>query len=144
MNTTTKHNIRWLIRRDMDEINCIEHDHQCGLSEETIRGHLKQRNCIGIVAESPDGPIDGYAIYTLHPSHFRLERIAVHRMCHRSGVGKAMVERLKERCSFKNERRNAIEVDVPEINLAAQLFFQSCGFRAIGCDGDMIAFRFEI
>ena len=137
------HNLRWLIRRDMPEVLGIEADYRCGLSEQAIKGQLKQRNAIGIVAEAADGPIDGYCIYTLHPDSFRIERLAVHKMAVRSGIGRKMVERLQERLTFAGGKRFAIEVDVPERNLPAQLFFAACGLRAIGCFGGWIAFRYE-
>ena len=140
MSTATQYHIRWLIRRDLDEIHVIERDHACGLSEEEIMCAMRQKNQIGVVAESCDGPIDGYAIYSLQRTHYRIERLAVHKICHRSGVGRTIVNRIKEKLS---RDRFAIEASVPEWNVKAQLFFASCGFVAIGCDGDAIEFRFE-
>jgi len=140
---TTEHQVRWLIRRDLDEVNSIERDHPDGLFDAEIMRHLKQRNCIGVVAEACDGPIDGYMIYALEPESIHLIRIAVSSHAIRTGVGRKMVHRLQDKLTFQGEKRCAITVDVDERNLRAQLFFAACGFRAIGCDDEVIWFRFE-
>lgn len=59
--------IRWMIRRDMAEVLNIEHDSfEFPWTEEDFLGCLRQRNCIGMIAEGPDeshlvtGPVTEY------------------------------------------------------------------------------------
>src|SRR4051794_39786908 len=60
--------IRWMIRRDMPEVLAIEHasfDFPWG--EEEFLRVLRQRNCIGMVAEHGERVV-GFMIYELHKS----------------------------------------------------------------------------
>ena len=58
--------IRWMIRRDMPEVLDIESRSFDGpWSEEDFMRSLRQRNCIGMVAEHDDC-IVGFMIYELH------------------------------------------------------------------------------
>ncbi len=126
---TMKVAIRWLIRRDMAEVldierTCFEHT----WTEEDYLCCLRQRNCIGMVAES-DHQIVGVMIYELHKSRLRILNFAVPPWCQRLGVGTQMVRRLVDKLSW--QRRQEILLELRESNLAAQLFFRSQGFRAI-------------
>ena len=67
-----KVHIRWMIRRDMQEV--LQAEQQCfaqSWTEEDFLRCLRQRNCIGMVAEAGDKVI-GFMIYELHKSMLRI------------------------------------------------------------------------
>lgn len=68
-------------------------------------------------------------IYELHKSRLHLANIAVMPAMHRKRVGAKMIQRLVDKLS--QQRRRCITANVRESNLAAQLFFQQCGFRCV-------------
>ena len=121
--------IRWLIRRDMDEVLAIERSSfEFPWTEEEFLCCLRQRNCIGTVAEL-DHEIVGFMIYELHQSMLRILNFAVSPDHRRHGVGSQMVQRLIDKLS--QQRRREIVLEVRETNLDAQLFFANCSFRAL-------------
>ncbi len=121
--------IRWMIRRDMLEILEIEkHAFEFPWCEEDFIRCLRQRNCIGMVAER-DEQIVGFMIYELHKTRLHILNFAVHPDYRRRSVGKQMVDKLIGKLS--HQRRTRILLEVRETNLDAQLFFRNCGFRAI-------------
>lgn len=125
----TRTQIRWLIRRDMDEVLSIEQgSFQFPWTEEEFLCCLRQRNCIGTVAEL-DHRIVGFMIYELHKSMLRILNFAVAPDARRSGIGRQMVQRLIDKLS--QQRRREIVLEVRETNVPAQLFFGQNGFRAI-------------
>ena len=97
-------------------------------SDEDFTRCLRQRNCIGMVAESGDSVV-AFMIYELHRSRLHVLNFAVARSHRRLGVGTRMMEKLVGKLS--PERRSRIVLEVRETNLPAQLFFRSLGFRAI-------------
>lgn len=120
--------IRWMIRRDMPEVLDIEgNSFEFPWSEEDFIRCLRQRNCIGMVAEF-DEQIVGFMIYELHKNQLHILNFAVHPDFHRRGVGATMVDKLIGKLS--SQRRNRILLEVRETNLSAQLFFRGLGFRA--------------
>ncbi len=121
--------IRWMIRRDMPEVLEIETESfEFPWSDEDFIRCLRQRNCIGMVAEA-DGRVLGFMIYELHNTRIHLLNFAVSSACRRQGVGGRMVEKLVGKLS--HQRRTRIALEVRETNLAAQLFFRQTGFRAV-------------
>ena len=121
--------IRWLIRRDMDEVLSIERgSFQFPWTEEEFLCCLRQRNCIGTVAEL-DHKIVGFMIYELHKSMLRILNFAVAPDVRRGGIGRQMVQRLVDKLS--QQRRREIVLEVRETNVPAQLFFANSGFRAV-------------
>ena len=121
--------IRWMIRRDMPSVLAIEEaSFEYPWSEEEFIRCLRQRNCIGMVAERDDEVV-GFMIYELHKNRLHLLNFAVAPDCRRTTVGGSMVEKLVSKLS--DDRRNRIMLEVRETNLDAQLFFRSLGFRAI-------------
>ena len=130
----TKHasaavHIRWMIRRDMPAVLATESRcFEFAWSEEDFIRCLRQRNCIGMVAEEDDQVV-GFMIYELHKNRLHILNFAVHPDHRRKGVGLAMISKLLGKLS--QERRNRIMLEVRETNLEAQLFFKSLGFRAI-------------
>jgi ribosomal-protein-alanine N-acetyltransferase len=121
--------IRWLIRRDMADVLRIEKESfEHPWSEEDFLCCLRQRNCIGMVAEY-DHEIVGFMIYELHKSRLHILNFAVDDAYRRQSVGAQMVARLIDKLS--QQRRNEILLEVRERNLDAQVFFKEQGFRAI-------------
>jgi len=121
--------IRWMIRRDMPEVLDIENrSFEFPWSEEDFIRCLRQRNCIGMVAEY-DERVVGFMIYELHKNRLHILNFAVRPEFRRQGVGIAMVNKLIGKLS--HQRRNRILLEIRETNLGAQLFFRDCGFRAI-------------
>jgi len=121
--------IRWMIRRDMPEVLAIEEEsfEFPWLEEDFIRC-LRQRNCIGMVAEY-EGRVVGFMIYELHKTKIHVLNFAASSEHRRHGVGSQMVAKLIAKLSA--QRRSRIVLEVRETNLAAQLFFRENGFRAV-------------
>lgn len=120
--------VRWMIRRDMPEVHAIERQSfPVPWTGEEFLTLLRQRNCIGMVAEHQER-IVGFMIYELLKSQLHVLNFAVDPKCRRMGVGAKMVEKLINKLS--QQRRNELRVEVREGNLAAQLFFKSQGFSA--------------
>lgn len=121
--------IRWLIRRDMAEVLRIEQESfEFSWTEEDFLCCLRQRNCIGMVAER-DHQIVGFMIYELHKSRLNILNFAVAQSFRKQGIGTQMILRLIDKLS--QQRRKEILFEVRERNLEAQLFFKSQGFRAV-------------
>jgi [ribosomal protein S18]-alanine N-acetyltransferase len=121
--------IRWMIRRDMPEVLYTEQNSfEFPWSEDDFIRCLRQRNCIGMVAECEERVV-GFMIYELHKSRLHVLNFAVSPKWRRHGVGQQMLEKLVNKLS--HQRRNRILLEVRETNLAAQLFFKTAGFRAI-------------
>ena len=120
--------IRWMIRRDMPEVLQTEGDSfEFPWTEEDFLCCLRQRNCIGMVAEF-EGRVVGFMIYELFQDRMHVMSFAVCGQYRRSGIGTQMIEKLINKLS--QQRRTSITLEVRETNLAAQLFFQKQGFRA--------------
>lgn len=121
--------IRWMIRRDMADVLAIESEgFEFPWSEDDFLRCLRQRNCIGMVAEHEDR-VAGFMIYELHKTRLHILNFAVGTQFRRCGVATQMVDKLIGKLS--SQRRNRILLEVRETNLAAQLFFRSAGFRAV-------------
>lgn len=121
--------IRWMIRRDMPAVLAIEDaSFEFPWCEEEFIRCLRQRNCIGMVAEVDDKVV-GFMIYELHKNRLHLLNFSVDTDSRRRGIGSAMMEKLAGKLSI--ERRNRIMLEVRETNLEAQLFFKTFGFKAI-------------
>ena len=129
--------IRWMIRRDMPEVLRIEQtSHDYPWCEEDFLRCLRQRNCIGMVAEQGEKVV-GFMIYELHKTKLHFLNFAVHPECRRMGIGGQMAEKLASKVS--SHRRTRIMIAVRETNLDAQLFFRNTGFRATGVSREFYA-----
>jgi ribosomal-protein-alanine N-acetyltransferase len=118
-----------MIRRDMPASLAIEADSfEFPWCENDFLRCLRQRNCIGMVAEHNER-IVGFMIYELHKTRLHILNFAVSSRYRRSGVGAQMVSKLIGKLS--TQRRNRILLEIRETNLSAQLFVRSCGFRAV-------------
>ena len=121
--------IRWMIRRDMPEVLQTEQESfEYPWTEEDFLRCLRQRNCIGMVAEQGEKVV-GFMIYELHKSKLHILNFAVHPSWRRMAVGCQMVAKLVSKLS--SHRRTRITLEVRETNLQAQLFFRSRDFRAV-------------
>ncbi len=121
--------IRWMIRQDMPEVLDIEDgSFEFPWLEEDFIRCLRQRNCIGMVAEHEDRVV-GFMIYELHKTRIHVLNVAVADDYRRRGVGSQMVAKLIAKLSSQLFFRVVLEVR--ETNLAAQLFFRENGFRAV-------------
>src|SRR4051794_35610543 len=121
--------IRWMIRRDMPEVlNTEQESFEYSWTEEDFLRCLRQRNCIGMVAEQGEKVV-GFMIYELHKSKLHILNFAVHPAWRHTGIGGQMVTKLVSKLS--SHRRTRITLAVRERNLEAQLFFRSQEFRAV-------------
>jgi ribosomal-protein-alanine N-acetyltransferase len=121
--------IRWMIRRDMPEVlHTEQQSFEFSWSEEDFLRCLRQRNCIGMVAEQGEKVV-GFMIYELHKNKLHILNFAVHPGQRRLGVGGQMVAKLISKLS--SHRRTRITLEVRETNLPAQLFLRRQGFRAV-------------
>lgn len=133
--------IRWMIRRDLPRVMQI--DELCfefPWSEEEYIRCLRQRNCIGMVAERGDEVV-GFMIYELHKNRINLLVLGVDPNYGRRGICSAMIDKLVSKLSPHPDRRNRITLCVVDDNLDAHLFFRRLGFKAsrvhrgTGCNG---------
>ncbi len=121
--------IRWMIRRDMPEVLEIERQNfEFPWIDEDFVRCLRQRNCIGMVAEHEDR-VAGFMIYEFLKNRIHVLNFAVDPEYQRRGVGSQMVAKLSAKLSA--QQRNRIVLEIRETNLAAQLFFRENGFRAV-------------
>jgi len=143
--------VRWMIRRDMPEVLAIEHEaFEFPWSDEDFTRCLRQRNCIGMVAEVADSVV-AFMIYELHRSRLHMINFAIARSHRRLGVGTHMMEKLYG--TLTPDRRSRVVLEVRETNLPAQLFFRTLGFRATSVlkdfyqdtteDADLMEYCFE-
>ncbi len=120
--------IRWMIRRDMPEVlDTEQQSFAFAWTEEDFLRCLRQRNCIGMVAEHGEKVV-GFMIYELHKAKLRILNFAVHPGWRRHSVGSQMVAKLISKLS--SHRRTRITLEIRETNLSAQLFFARQGFKA--------------
>lgn len=121
---------RWMIRRDIPQVQAIDtHSFHLPWDEDDFLARLRQRNCVGVVAERNERII-GYMVYDLYPSHIQLTRLATHPNMRLRGVGRGMTRYL---CNKLAHHRGKIAVEFSEAGLeTAAPFFGRCGFNATG------------
>ena len=143
--------IRWMIRRDMPEVLAIEHtSFDFPWCEEEFLRVLRQRNCIGMVAELGEQVV-GFMIYELHKNKLHVLNFATHPEYRRQGIGRQMMSKLVAKLS--SHRRTKIVLHVRETNLAGQLFYRAVGVKAVevvrehfadtGEDGYLLQYLFD-
>jgi ribosomal-protein-alanine N-acetyltransferase len=143
--------IRWMIRRDMAEVLDIEQaSFEFPWLEEDFLRCLRQRNCIGMVAEY-DERVVGFMVYELHKDQLHVLNFSVRPDVRRRGVGQQMVNKLVGKLSRRG--RNRIVLEIRETNLAAQMFFKNLDFKAVSVlrdyyddtveDAYVMQYRFE-
>lgn len=126
-----KTHIRWMIRRDMAEVLEIERlSFEFPWFEEDFIRCLRQRNCIGLVAEAGMSErVVGFIIYGLWKKKIHILNIAVHTDYRRRSVASQIMEKMLGKLS--SQLRVSLTAEVRESNLPAQLFLKSHGFRAV-------------
>jgi ribosomal-protein-alanine N-acetyltransferase len=118
-----------MIRRDMPEVLATEQESfEYPWTEEDFLRCLRQRNCIGMVAEQGERVV-GFMIYELHKTKLHVLNFAVRPGARRRGIGSQMVAKLISKLS--SHRRTRITLEVRETNLTAQLFFRAQEFKAM-------------
>src|SRR5215217_8821257 len=86
--------IRWMIRRDMPEVLQTEQQSfEFAWTEEDFIRCLRQRNCIGMVAEHGERVV-GFMIYELHKTRLHILNFAVAPDVRRRAIGRQMIEKL--------------------------------------------------
>lgn len=141
--------IRWLINVDFPAVLAIENE---GFGMPWVKDEfmhvLRRKNCIGMVAEH-DERVVGFMVYGLERTRLDLLNFAVAARYRNQGVGRQMLDKIKNKLSA--DRRTRIIANIAERNIDAQLFFRACGFRAVKvirdeyCDGqDAYQFRFRL
>lgn len=119
--------IRWMIRKDMPEVLAIEDEaFEFPWPEEEFIKVLRQRNCIGMVAEY-DEQVVSHMMYAIHPNRLELLSLAVKKKWRREQIGSRMIDKLLSKLHGK---RNKIQTLVRETNLPALLFLKSNRFLA--------------
>jgi ribosomal-protein-alanine N-acetyltransferase len=129
-----KISIQWMVRRDMPQV--LEIENECCRGEQfkpweddDFVTSLRQRNCIGMVAEQIDSKrILGFVVYELQKSTLRILNLSVHPFRHREGIGTELVDKLANKVS--QQRRTTMSMTVRERNMGGLLFLRSCGFKA--------------
>jgi ribosomal-protein-alanine N-acetyltransferase len=117
-----------MIRRDMPEVLCIEEQaFEFPWGEDDFIECLRQRNCVGMVAETAESVV-GFMVYELRRESIHVMNLAVARSHRRLGIGSMFVDKLAGKLA--PDRRSRIRLEVRERNLPAQLFFRSNGFLA--------------
>ena len=126
---TARVHIRWMIRRDMADVLAAENQSfDYAWTEDDFLRCLRQRNCIGMVAEHNDRVV-GFMIYELHKNKLHILNFAVAPSHRRTGIGAQMITKLIGKLS--SHRRTKITLAVRERNLPAQVFFRTQEFRAV-------------
>src|ERR1700744_4844016 len=106
--------IRWMIRRDMPEVLTTElASFEYAWTEDDFLRCLRQRNCIGVVAEANDRNV-GFMIYELHKNRLHVLNFAVSPETRRTRIGSQMVAKLIGKLS--SHRRTKITLAVRERN----------------------------
>lgn len=126
--TDSSVSFRWMVMPDLSAVIQIEKesfDHPW--SQEEFLACLRSRNCIGMVALC-DSKVVGFMIYELVNKRVHLISVAVTTAFRRRGIGRMMMDKLKNKLSA--QYRTQVSLEVRETNLAAQLFFRSCQFQA--------------
>jgi len=115
-------------------------------TEDEFLDVLRRRNVIGMVAEF-DGVVVGFMVYELNKHDLFLMNLCVQPAMQRTGIGTAMIDRLKEKLSAV--KRSTMELIVSERNLACHLFLRDLGFLCTETirypdDDDNYRFVFDI
>lgn len=126
----TEVEITWAKRDDLPGMMDIENaSFPYSWTEDEMVSQLRRSDCIGQVAQR-DGRVVGFMLYELQKTKLHVINFAVHPEFRRQQVGSQMVDKLISKLS--QQRRTEIVLEVRERNLAAQLFFQRCGFWSTG------------
>jgi ribosomal protein S18 acetylase RimI-like enzyme len=112
-------NIRFVSKRDFEQITAIEH------SSFDFHSTLCGDKCYVV---EHDGFIAAYVIIKYHQDHIELCNLAVERYHRRRKIASLIIDMLKIKLNL--EKKDYISVHISERNLPAQLFLRSNGFVA--------------
>lgn len=118
---------------DIEEL-CFEYP----WTESDWKRVAKGRNTVNLVVEHKKYVI-GLLSYELIKDGVEILNIAIHPRFWRKGIGKKLVEQVKDRVG-KDPKYNRIILHVRERNLDAQLFFRALNFQVI----EIVKEHFEI
>jgi ribosomal protein S18 acetylase RimI-like enzyme len=123
------HKIRYMRRGDLPEVATIgRFVYGEDFTPERLVANLQERNTVGVVVEWCDGStVAGFMAYRRDSEDIEILRLAVHPGWRRLGVGRKMLDNLRDR--LPELRRDHVGVNVPERALECQLFLRACGFR---------------
>lgn len=125
--------LRWMIRRDMDDVARIETaSFPSPWGEESFLEQLRREDVVSLIAEVNDRPV-GYLIYELRRKSLHVLRMAVDPDYRGRGVGTRLVDKLKAKIGM-DTRRDRVTADVADDNTGAQLFLRACGFLAVAVE----------
>ncbi len=123
--------LRWMIRRDMDEVLAIERaSFSVPWTEDDFKAVIRSHGCIGQVVEAEDERVVGFMVFELQARRIDLYDLAVDPQYRRRGAGRMMLERLRGKLNA--QRRTSVVAVVSEWSLDAHLWFRACGARATG------------
>jgi len=122
------HGLRVMTRADLHQILRIEADSfRHPWSEHDFIEHLENPNSVALVFEE-SGLAVGYEVFVIGAPWSQLYSCVVHRAARRRRIGSILVAHLIR--SIARQTRG-IRAKVAERNVAAQVFFRQCGFRAV-------------
>jgi [ribosomal protein S18]-alanine N-acetyltransferase len=127
---------RWMIRRDLPDVLALD-----GLKggtpwgEEGFLAILRQRNCIGFVAEA-GLTVAGYIVYELHKRHLGISRIG-------GGIPAMTILARKLVGKLSTHRRTRLVADIDEADDAACMALFDAGLGGVEC-GNIIRFSLDL
>lgn len=140
----------WIVRDDMPEILAIERaSYAFPWSEQDFLEALLERGCIGVVAKMGQR-VAGFVLYDTRLRSLEIVNLAVVPDLRRRGIGRQLIEFLKEKLSQAG--RNELVTCVGDDSLDAQLFLRKQGFLATAImrnhfaehDGDAYLMKYVI
>ena len=142
MKTSINESIRWLIRRDMDDVIKIDDvGYVEPWSESKFISTLRKKTVIGVVATNGFNRTIGFCIYELQKTQIEILRMAVSPQWRRNGVASAMIDRLKDKVA--TQKRCGIVCEVDGHSIFSQLCFRDNGFTGHAMADDRILFLWE-
>jgi ribosomal-protein-alanine N-acetyltransferase len=146
--------IRWMVRKDMDQVVQIERlcFGQHAWTTEDFFDALRNRRVISHVATlaGESDRVIGYAIKLLRPKRIELWNIAVHPEWQRSGIGTLLLHHVAR--GVGDHGRTELTAQVRDGNLPGQLFLKHNGLVCESivhrpyeaCDDDGYVFRLRV
>jgi [ribosomal protein S18]-alanine N-acetyltransferase len=131
---------RWMIRRDLTEILKGEYLSLDPWAEETFLESLRQRNCIGMVAETREEVV-AWGVYCLFPSHLHLMKL--------EGTMQGRMALLEKfRSKLRSGSRKWFSYNCHEEDLSTQQLLAHMGWQTAGvireCFGSRDGYRFVV
>lgn len=138
--------VRWMIQRDIPSVLEIDsHSFKESWGAAELTHFRRQQNTVPLIVEDANEVV-GFMLLWMNKRSILLERIAVHHLHRRQGVGSLLLDRVKQKTS--GDVRRSIIYHCDERDLSAQLFLKASGFKACAVIHDHFedgsaAYRFE-